>query len=42
MGLTKTLALCLYGVIEGFDVCERETMEKLEEKQEAIQLNVCK
>jgi hypothetical protein len=25
MGLTKTLALCLYGVIEGFDVCESKT-----------------
>jgi hypothetical protein len=23
MGLTKTLALCFYGGIEGFDVCER-------------------
>ena len=27
MGLTKTLALCFYSFIEGFDVCERERIE---------------
>ena len=25
MGLTKTLALCFYSFIEGFDVCVRST-----------------